>query len=432
MNLNVPGYPKSNHGIRTFFLQCLHELKIFLAAHRVEMDENGSVNRTDEAGDFFIASLKTANRTNHRIKQICEEFEEKHPLGRFIDVDITDAEGMPVTSGKQKICFYCNEMPAVICSREKRHPLEELRVYMFTKTDAYNRQQYELETERRLVSLAIQSILYEISLTPKPGLVDKISNGSHKDMHFLTFINSTAAVSGYFAELVKAGFVFRENDLSRALPVIRAIGLNMENAMYEATGQVNTQKGIIFLMGLSLFSCGYLYARQDVFQAGFFREIVQGVCKDIVGRELGGMTAAVRTHGEAIYQQYKFPGARGEAENGFPLVFDFGLPELMKSEETDEKAMLKAFLAIAAHNNDSNILFRGNPDILERFKAMSLEAMSHADEGIGDQLTELCREKNISPGGSADLLAVSIFIASILRAESKGGLNSPIHQKHDF
>ncbi len=137
---------------------------------------------------------------------------------------------------------------------------------MFEKMKAYCLQQREITISRNLSSLALQSILYEISLTPKPGLVDKFSNGAHSDMNYSTFINSTAAISGYFNDLVQAGFAFTENDMTKALPVIRNIGLRMEKSMFLKHKQVNTQKGIIFLMGLSLFSSGYLFAHEDEFQ----------------------------------------------------------------------------------------------------------------------------------------------------------------------
>ncbi len=111
-------------------------------------------------------------------------------------------------------------------------------------------------------------------------------------MNYSTFMNSTAAISGYFTELAKAGFDFAEKDMTKALPVIRNIGLRMEKAMFESTNHVNTQKGIIFLMGISLFSSGYLFAHEDGFGIEKFRTILKSICRNLTERELEKQKAA--------------------------------------------------------------------------------------------------------------------------------------------
>ncbi len=116
-------------------------------------------------------------------------------------------------------------------------------------------QQREITISRNLSSLALQSILYEISLTPKPGLVDKFSNGAHSDMNYNTFINSTAAISGYFNDLVKAGFAFAETDMTKALPVIRNIGLRMEKSMFDKHKPGQYAEGNNFPDGIVPLQC---------------------------------------------------------------------------------------------------------------------------------------------------------------------------------
>lgn len=41
--------------------------------------------------------------------------------------------------------------------------------------------------------MAYKSLIYEVSISPKPGLVTSISNGSHSDMDFNTFVASADA-----------------------------------------------------------------------------------------------------------------------------------------------------------------------------------------------------------------------------------------------
>jgi holo-ACP synthase/triphosphoribosyl-dephospho-CoA synthase len=242
-------------------------------------------------------------------------------------------------------------------------------------------------------------------------------------MNYNTFITSTAAISGYFNDLVQAGFAFAENDMTTALPVIRNIGLRMEKSMFESTNNVNTQKGIIFLMGLSLFSSGYLFAHEDEFESEKFRTIMKDICRDLTNRELENPQRPPVTHGEQIFHKLEFAGARGEAENGFPMVFDYGLPELLKFNELNDHVLLRAFLAIAANNNDTNILYRSSMDVLNQFRKLSQTALNTDNL---DPLADFCMKQRISPGGSADLLAVSIYLYLLIKQSgNKELLNFP-------
>jgi holo-ACP synthase / triphosphoribosyl-dephospho-CoA synthase len=403
--------------VDSFFRSCLHDLKNTLIAHRIDIFEKDAVEVCDAAGDFYLVPFSTGHLSLDEIKQICEAFEENHPLGRFVDVDLNDEQGNTVSSGKSKLCFFCGTKPAIECRRENVHSVEELRLFMFSEMAVFLGKQRKEQIIKKLASLAKQAILQEISLTPKPGLVDQLSSGSHSDMNYQTFLDSTAAISRWFGELVREGFAFQDDDLTQALPRLRNIGLQMEADMFEATGNVNTQKGIIFLMGLSLFACGRLFSKKDHFQAEEFRSIIQRICKDLVRNEMGNPSG--KSHGEKIFLKYGFSGARGEAESGFATVFDFGLPELFQSENPDDETLTKCFLAIAANNNDTNILFRSNPEVLSTFKNLCKTALEDFNPTNYDALIDVCKQENISPGGSADLLAVTIFVWSVIQADNQ-------------
>lgn len=344
-------------------------------------------------------------------------FEQNHPLGRFLDADVNDQSGNTVSSGKSKICFFCLERPAIECRREKAHEPEELRAFMFPKMDYFNRQQHENIVVQKLSSLALQSILTEISLTPKPGLVDKLSNGSHRDMDYRSFLNSTSAISPWFSELVVAGFSFEDRNLSGALPLIRRIGLRMENAMNESTRNVNTQKGIIFLMGLALFSCGKLFSQSGTFNIIEFRAMLLGICRNLVNNELKDSYDQEKSHGTDVFLKYGFGGARAEAESGFETVFKYGLPQLEGTAEINDQALIKCFLAIAANNNDTNILYRSNPQVMLEFQVLCKTAMDNFNDLNYSAVIDFCKRENISPGGSADLLAVTIFVWSVINSD---------------
>lgn len=415
LGLNIPGFPKSNDTVKAFFSYCLQDLKYDLKAHLVDFVDEEAIEGTDAAGDFYIVPCSPGILSLQTIKQFCEDFEQNHPLGRFIDVDLNDQLGNTVSSGKSKLCFFCLERAAIECRRENAHEPEELRAFMFPKMEAFCRQQREYAIIKKLSSLAQHSILTEISLTPKPGLVDKFSNGSHSDMNYQTFINSTIAIAPWFGELVREGFAFRDHDLSKALPLIRRIGLRMESGMYEATNQVNTQKGVIFLMGLSLFACGILFERGNQFDIESFRTLIRAICVDIVKRELIGFSGDRRSHGELIFQNYGFSGARGEAESGFQTVFEHGLPVLSGVSNLNDESLIRSFLAIASVNDDTNIMYRSDPERLIIFKQKCKVALENFNDQNYSALIDFCQTNNISPGGSADLLAVTIFVWLVMK-----------------
>lgn len=414
--LNIPGFPKSNDATNQFFSLCLDELTLFLKANLISLSEKEVHCLVDAAGDFFLAPVEAPLITAREIKAACETFEEKHAYGRFIDVDVTDERGNMISSGKAKLCFYCRQQPADVCRHEGSHKTDELRSYMFSRMEGYCRSKFEEETVLKLASLALRAVLTEISLIPKPGLVDPVNNGSHADMDYRTFIRSTSAISAHFAELAREGFRFSGKDLRKALPVIRNIGLHMEREMFVATNQVNTQKGLIFLLGLSLFTAGLVYSRNGAFYPGVFRESVKEICREITLRELVAGQANPKTHGEKAFREYGISGARGEAEAGFPLVFDFGLPVLDSYHEVNDDALIKALLAIASQNDDTNILHRGGIDVLKTFKSLSCEAQHVFTPENYKKVIDYCLKENISPGGSADLLVVTIFINSLLHS----------------
>lgn len=417
LSLNVPGYPKSNATVRRFFEYSLLELKYFMKSHLVELHDSMAVGSCDAAGDFFLVPCSSSVLPLAEIKSICENFESAHPMGRFVDVDLNDEHGNTISSGKSKLCFFCRTIPAIECRRQNTHDQEQLRSWMFSKMDEYCLQQRESAKKKKLASLALKALLYEISLSPKPGLVDKFSNGSHTDMNYLTFIDSSAAVSVWFGELVHEGFSFKEEDATKALPIIRNIGLRMEAAMNEATGNVNTQKGIIFLMGLSLFACGRLYSQYDRFDPEIFREILRSVCRGLVQKELKDIPFTGKSHGEEIFHKHGISGARGEAESGFNTVFQFGLPLLKGTAALTDMDMIKCFLSIASNNKDTNILYRGGPAVLASFQNLCNIALKSFNGGNFSNVEAFCERENISPGGSADLLVVSIFLWSVMHAD---------------
>ena len=123
--------------------------------------EYNAIIGCDDAGDFYFVPCLMEDMNLRMIKQLCEEFETNHPLGRFIDVDLNDQQGETVSSGKSKVCFFCLERPAIECRRGQHHDPEELRSFMFPKMENYYQQQREDRLIKKLSSLALNAILTE-------------------------------------------------------------------------------------------------------------------------------------------------------------------------------------------------------------------------------------------------------------------------------
>lgn len=422
VSLNIPSYPKSSVLYESFFNVILSEIMRFLSANRIFIDIKNEVKITDEAGCFYTAPLIETKKDILPVKELCEKFEEEHKTGRIIDIDIFDKQNNPVSSNKAKLCIFCNEKPALVCMHEKSHSYDEIRKLINFKIENYLYNKRKDEVCRQLSSIALKSILYEVSLTPKPGLVDRTDSGIHKDMSFYTFLNSSSVISSFFKESAIMGYEFADKDLSSALPIIRVTGLKAEKEMFEETGGVNTQKGIIFLMGLSLFSSAKTISDFKRFKAKEFRKILTAVTKSLKNEFSPNTTD--KTHGEICKEKYgnlKGGGVKQEAVSGFETVFKFGLPEIKKhnlsdlSEKKDiDFALISTLLALMAKNNDTNILYRSNLETLKELKDRASTALKYIkSETKLDRYIELiqyCLKKNISPGGSADLLAVTTFL----------------------
>jgi len=417
MSLNIPGYPKSNELLAAFFKDVLKDLLIFLQANRIFIKADKKLQRTDEAGDFFIAPLYKDDCCDlNEIKRKTEEFEQKHKLGRLIDVDLFDRYGNPVSSGKEKPCYFCGKYPAIYCMRNKRHSYDEMREKIFKDVSRYADERSREEIISKLCSFAQRALLYEISVSEKPGLVCFEDQGAHKDMNFFTFLNSTAALTPYFREFCELGYHYRGN-LNEILPKIREIGLRAEEAMYSATDQVNTHKGIIFLFGISLFSVSKIIFEDKSFSEEKFHKIVKNIGKDLVMNELDTLKNS-KTHGEKVYQQYGIDGAgiRYEIEKGFPSIFKTAVPfffenlhsDLYKDQQRLQDVLLTGLLKIMSVNKDTNILYRSDMNILNTIR--NAAALSVSDHKQRAELLKYCKANNISPGGSADLLAVSLLI----------------------
>lgn len=417
LSLNIAGYPKSNPLFLSFFNDILGELKPFLQANRIDVESENELTITDEAGDFFIVPFLSSSNDVAKLKELTETFESTHTLGRLIDIDIFDEEGIPISSGKKKACYFCGEYSAVSCMRNKRHSYKEIRTKLCDDISNYLENKHKELVINTLTSYAAKAILYEISVSPKPGLVSYENSGAHTDMNFFTFLNSSASLTPFFKEFCLLGYQY-SGKYEAVLGQIRQIGLRAEKTMFKATDDINTHKGIIFVFGIALFSIAKLVSEKEGYNDDGFRLITKKICKGIVANELLSTRKKAITHGEKVYEKYSIigGGVRKEVEDGFPSVFQKALTHFdtslnissFNNQNEIQQILQTALLHIMSVNNDSNILYRSNLDTLKQFQKLAKEAINN--KNAYHKLCDFCIEKKISPGGSADLLSVSLLL----------------------
>lgn len=270
---------------------------------------------------------------------------------------------------------------------------------------------------------AWEALLEEVYTTPKPGLVDLYSCGAHQDMDVRTFEKSAQALRPYFVRMTYQGYVLycSYEELFRQ---IRKTGMAAEQAMYRATGHVNTHKGLIFTLGIYCAAAGRCMAEQGRVTEVGLRTIQQRMTVRILERELSDMkekTAA--SHGEKNFQKYGTAGIRGEAVQGYRPVWEAALPVLregIRRKQDYNAVKLQTLFVLMSRIEDSNILSRCGWETLDRVRGEAADFLKRGGAYRIRAMQELMEmdveyiRRNISPGGSADLLATVVFLQKIL------------------
>lgn len=250
-----------------------------------------------------------------------------------------------------------------------------------------------------VADLAERALRLELDTTPKPGLVDRRDNGAHKDMDYALMSKSISALRPYLTRLA----VESAKDIDPAK--IKEIGIEAEKAMLKATGGVNTHKGALFCIGLSVAAASNLASATGSVQAYSFKELVSRVASEI--------PSARGTHGAEAKRSFKAVGALENARAAYPGLFADWLP-YYRSLEGDPFRCHKTLLHIMTTLDDTNILHRRGAEGLAHAEAEAARLLEDFSEsGLSSLNKDFIRE-NISPGGSADMLSLTIFIESII------------------
>lgn len=320
-----------------------------------------------------------------------------------------------------------------------------------------------------IAHLATQALQAELDTTPKPGLVDKDNNGAHRDMDHALMQLSINTLHPYFVRLALLGFA----DTLPSHTSIRDAGIEAEKAMLEATNSVNTHKGALFSMGLAVVAAAYeekKAAANKKVRGKEERKEERGKEREKEEREdslvsienltpieslaspLSSLQLTIKslaasfpdtsgTHGSKAKLLSNgtttIKGALDNAREGYEKLFAEWLPFYNERRKNhDAHALHKTLLRIMCDLDDTNVIYRTNVATAEEVKQEARALLASFEEAYAAQDKEKCAstieekcasaellalkdmdrrytERNISPGGAADMLSLTVFIGSI-------------------
>lgn len=333
------------------------------------------------------------NEEGAEVKDALEAVEDSFPAARLYDFDVIVSGEGKLSRAIGRRCLIC-DAPAAECARSRRHGLAEVKRVTDDLLKDF--------CAGRLAEAARRSLLDELYTTPKPGLVDRNNSGAHSDMDIAVFEKSADALTPYFKDAARLG-------MERCgMSPLRERGKRAEVEMFAATGGVNTHKGLIYSMGLLLAGMG-----RCLIEGGSCTEHAASLASEDAESRLEKTLAAPLTNGGAAYKKYGARGATGEAAEGFPgAIYCLERLEFYTENCCSEPAVL-ALCDSMATLEDTNLLHRGGPDGLRFVRQEAGEISKMPVSERIDAMQELDREiirRGLSPGGSADMLALAFLL----------------------
>jgi triphosphoribosyl-dephospho-CoA synthase len=265
-----------------------------------------------------------------------------------------------------------------------------------------------------IATTAADCLLQELETWPKPGLVSHIDAGGHEDMDAGTFRDSIRAIAPFLHEMAQAGAG------GCGMTRLRVIGLAAEEAMFAATHGVNTHRGAIFGLGLLCAAAGARAGgRVDAASS------LGAVVSDLWGTGILDGPILLHSHGNGVRRKFGARGARLEAALGFPSVYAVGLPTLRRISrampDDAEAVRVGTCFALIAVLEDTNLLHRGGMDGLRYARRIARSFIRAGGVHAPDWRARACMAhqgfiaRRLSPGGSADLLALTLFVDALDR-----------------
>ncbi len=239
----------------------------------------------------------------------------------------------------------------------------------------------------------------ELYLTPKPGLVDLMDNGSHPDLSVPVMEQSIGIVAEYLEEVV----ISLKSD--EPFSGQKALAIKAEQRLYDELG-TNTHKGYIFLSGMLLIAHRHAGASDEFSVRKSLSSISEAFFRT---------SAEKNTNGEKARKKFNAGGIVREAIDGYPSLFEEALPAFRRSLEQRGCVTTASFAMMARLMqtvDDTTTLHRAGLPGLERVRqdGRTLEAVIADGGEFISYLEELNRQYkrlNITIGGVADMLGIA-------------------------
>lgn len=414
IRINYPGIEKSNYItdniVNTIYNEILTYYGKFIVFEDKYKNKEGIVAH-------FLFDLDFVN-----VKKEMINVEEEHILGRCLDIDVYTLKNDKVIGisrsdlfKKPRRCFIC-DLDAKICSRAQTHTIDEIKNYFEVVYKNFKDSQKKTDSLAYEVSqMALKAMISEVSTFPSFGLVSPISSGAHKDMDYYTFLNSAVAITPFLKKMFEVGYSYYSPEY--IFDAIRDIGKECEKKMFEATNNINTHKGMIFLMGISMAAIGKaLYENKEFYQ---IQDIIKSMVKNILDDFKELHKKEKLTHGERLYLEYGFTGIRGQVQDGLSVLFDNIIDNYINSDLKENDLYTQILIELMARVEDSTVVYRHDISTLRKVQSDAKDLLNmggiFTEEGRQKchHLEDLYIKENISPGGCADLLAISILLIDV-------------------
>ena len=348
--------------------------------------ENAPTFGYNNDGPYLLFQFNDEINPLH-LKNRMIEIEEKHFLGRLIDIDVYTRNGK-ITRDIPRKCYICDNQ-AFFCIRNKTHTLEQVNLFINDKVKSYY--------DELIETLIDSSILAELDLDPKFGLVTPKTSGSHKDMDYELMLKAKNAIIPYFHKMFWA--TCENSDMNNLIEVLNEIGKSAETDMFKITNGVNAYKGLIFNLGIMVSALALKISR-------FNMESIFDFSKLLAKLFFENQPTDNDTYGAYALSQFNVQGVRGEALSGY-ITVQKGLSRL---KDLTWKSRMDTLIFYIINLEDTNLLKRCGSikaynDVKKRFKTLDID-----NETMVQEFNLECIKNNLSFGGSADLLVLTVFV----------------------
>ena len=412
--MNIAGPVKDTALIRrAFFSGCT------MLEEDLERSELPVVCRREKLAPTGCEAYYAVNGDPLAVKRVCAAVEDQTPLGRLFDMDVIGLDGEKLdraaVGGGERNCIVCGA-PGRGCASRRAHTVAQLQA----ATTRIMTDHFAVADGEEVSFWASAALSREVITTPKPGLVDRANNGSHRDMNMDTFRASIEVLAPYWSGCFSIGRETASESAEETFRQLREAGKKAEKTMLAATAGVNTHKGAIFTLGAVCGAVGRLWrAEEPCRDTGRIARECAAMTKAAVAADWAAMEKMPEeqlTAGQRLYRHHGLTGIRGEVAEGLPGVIQTALPAYryaLKGGYSRNDAGAIALLHLIARGTDTNMVARGGLALAAEAAEKVRDLLRKNPMPEMDEIAALDRwfiEMNLSPGGCADLLAVTYFL----------------------